>query len=188
MKLFIIQCYPYLFHARSRNFAWHLLWLSTAEGKNIVKLLSQLFSSFKFPSNFWKIAQLLGKIKNAESLRFLSLSFPSKKWSFMAMNSLWSGGKTFTPCASKTNIQRENWNYSIICFTQCTLFFRYAKFYCRFCLPCVICGTHVTRISAGWLHILVASHGLFTFARIEGLLQLWIKTRDLDYSIWATPK
>lgn len=81
----------------------------------------------------------------------------------MAMNSLWSGGKTVTPCASKTNIQRENWNYSIICFTQCTLFFRYAKFYCRFCLPSVICGTHVTRISAGWLHILVASFGLFTW-------------------------
>ena len=116
MKLFIIQCYLYSFHARSRNFAWHLLWLSTTEGTNIVKLLGQLFSTFKFPSNFWKIAPLLGKITNAESLRFLSLSFPSKKSSFMAMNSLWSGGKTFTPCASKTNIRRENWelfNYRI---------------------------------------------------------------------------
>ena len=118
MKLFIIQCYLYLFHARSRNFAWHLLWLSTTEGTNIVKLLGQLFSTFKFPSNFWKIAPLLGKITNAESLRFLSLSFPSKKSSFMAMNSLWSGGKTFTPCASKTNIRRENWNYSITVFTR----------------------------------------------------------------------
>ena len=79
MKLFIIQCYLYSFHARSRNFAWHLLWLSTTEGTNIVKLMGQLFSTFKFPSNFWKIAPLLGKIKNAENLRFLSLSFPSKK-------------------------------------------------------------------------------------------------------------
>ena len=29
---------------------------------------------------------------------------------------------------------------------------------------------------------------LFTFSRISCLLQLWIKTSDLDYSIWATPK
>ena len=32
-----------------------------------------------------------------------------------------------------------------------------------------------------------ASLGLFTFARIACLLQLWIKTSDLDYTIWATP-
>ena len=31
------------------------------------------------PSNFWKIARLLGKIKNTVSLRFISLSFPRKK-------------------------------------------------------------------------------------------------------------
>ena len=29
---------------------------------------------------------------------------------------------------------------------------------------------------------------LVTFARIACLLQLWIKTSELDYSIWATPK
>ena len=32
-----------------------------------------------------------------------------------------------------------------------------------------------------------ASLGLFTFARIACLLQLWIKKRELDNSIWATP-
>ena len=30
--------------------------------------------------------------------------------------------------------------------------------------------------------------GLFTLARIACLLQLGIKTSELDYSIWATPK
>ena len=29
MKLWIIQCCPCLSHARSRHFAWHLLWIST---------------------------------------------------------------------------------------------------------------------------------------------------------------
>ena len=32
------------------------------------------------------------------------------------------------------------------------------------------------------------SRGLFTFARIACLLQLWIKTSDLENSIWVTPK
>ena len=31
-----------------------------------------------------------------------------------------------------------------------------------------------------------ASLGLFTFARTACLLQLWIKTSDLDYTVWAT--
>ena len=35
-----------------------------------------IFDRFTF--HFLKIAQLLGKIKNAESLRFISISFPSK--------------------------------------------------------------------------------------------------------------
>ena len=30
--------------------------------------------------------------------------------------------------------------------------------------------------------------GLFTFARIACVLQLWIKTSDLENSIWVTPK
>ena len=75
------------------------------------------------PSNFLKIARLLGKIKHTVSLRFISLSFGAKivLWediSLLAMNSLysekgndrylWSGGKTFTPCASRAIIfQRE---------------------------------------------------------------------------------
>ena len=85
MKLCIIQCYPYLPHARSRHFAWHLLWIWTTKGKKDVKLsaISQTrqFQPFStdLPSIFWKIASLLGKIKNTVSLRFRSLSFPSKK-------------------------------------------------------------------------------------------------------------
>ena len=75
LKLCTIQCFPHLSHARSRNFAWHRLWLATTEGKNIVKLFTtsqtrqfQLFST-NLPSNFWKIARLLGKIKNTVSKR-----------------------------------------------------------------------------------------------------------------------
>ena len=147
MKLCIIQCYPYLPHARSRHFAWHLLWIWTTKGKNIVKLsaISQTrqFQPFStdLPSIFWKIASLLGKIKNTVSLRFRSLSFPSKKsssertrpywqWIVCTMKKgndryLWSArAKTFTPYAARTIIfQRENLNFLIVCFTQCTLFF-----------------------------------------------------------------
>ena len=95
---------------------------------------------------------------------------------------LWSRGKTFTPCAARTiTFQRKNFNYLIVCFTQCTLFFQYVCFLLPICLPCVICGTYVTRINAvsavSW-HIArqtSAYLGLFTFARIACLLQLWNK-------------
>ena len=40
MKLSNIETIPYLSHTRSRNFASHLLWLSTTKVKNIVKLLA----------------------------------------------------------------------------------------------------------------------------------------------------
>ena len=36
----LIETIPYLSHTRSRNFASHLLWLSTTKGKSIVKLLA----------------------------------------------------------------------------------------------------------------------------------------------------
>ena len=157
MKLCIIQCYPYLSPARSRNFAWHLLWLSTTEGKNNVKILAisqtrqfQLLST-DLPSNFWKIARLLDKIKkNPVSLRFISLCFPSKKWYSWRicrywqspMNSQynekgqWSGENTFTPSAARTIIfHRENLNYLIVCFTLCiSFFFNTFVFYSRFSL------------------------------------------------------
>ena len=76
---------PYISHARSRDFAWHLHWLSTTEGKIIVKLLAisqtrqfQLFLT-NLPSNFRKITQPIGKIKNTVSSRFINLYFPRKK-------------------------------------------------------------------------------------------------------------
>ena len=59
------------------------------------------------------------------------------------------------------------------------------------CLPCVIYGSYVTKIDTALWHSArqtFASLGLFTFARIACLLQLWIKTSELDFSIWATPK
>ena len=102
IKLCIVQCYLYLSHARSRNFAWHLLWYSFTKSKNIVKLLAkiqtrqlQLFSTDK-NSNFWKIARLLGKMKNTVSLRCISFIFSEQKivlWedmSLLTMNSLYS--------------------------------------------------------------------------------------------------
>ena len=88
---------------------------------------------------------------------------------------LWSGGKTFTPCAARTIIfQRENLNYLLVCFTQCTLFFSIRLFsiaslfavhylwsVCNKDKCCVV--TH---------HRTFASLGLFTFARIAFLLLL----------------
>ena len=75
---------------------------------------------------------------------------------------------------------------------QCTLFFQNVCFLLLTCLPCVICGSYVTKINAVLRHSarhsrrLACVLGLFTFARIARLLQLWIKTSELDYSIWAT--
>ena len=84
------------------------------------------------------------------------------------------------------------WFKLIVCFTQCTLFSEYVWFLLPICLPCVICRTYVMTIHAVSWHraadILVASLGLFTFARIACLLQIGIKPSDIDYYIWATPK
>ena len=52
------------------------------------------------------------------------------------------------------------------------------------CLPCL-----ATKINAVLWHRTrqtFAPLGLFRFARIACLLQLWIKTSKLDYSIWAS--
>ena len=162
MKLCFIQCYPYLSHARSRNLTWHLLWLSTTKNKNIVKLLAI--------SHYCQ--WIVSTIKKGND-RYL-----------------WSGVKTFSPCAARTIIfPRENLIYLIVCFTRCTLCFRYVCFYCRFVCRALAVGRIVTRINVVSWHIArqtFASLGLFTFARIACLLQLWIKTGDFDYSIWAT--
>ena len=153
--------YPYLSHARSQNFAWHLLCLLTTEGKNIVKLLAiSQTCQFQFfftdlPRNFWKIAQLLGKIKNTITLRFISLYFLSKKsfsertcpyWQWIVFT-MKIKGQWPVPMVWKKNIhavcgedniiifQRENLNYLIVCFTQHTAVpcvFNAFDFYCRF--------------------------------------------------------
>ena len=81
--------------------------------------------------------------------------------------------------------------YLIVCFTQCTLFFQKVCFLLPICLPCVICGSYVAKINAVLRHSArqtFASLGLFTFACIGCVWQVWIKTSELHYSIWATPK
>ena len=129
----IISC------TRSWNFAWHLLWRSTAESK-------------------LKYYQTLGNKPN-HSHRAL------RRPLFM----------------------RENLNYLIVCFTQCTLFFHKVCFLLPICMPCIICGSNVTKTNAVWWHSArqtFVSLGLYTFACIECLLQLWIKTSEPDYPIW----
>ena len=91
----------------------------------------------RFTFKFLKNHRLLSKI-NTVSLRFISLSFPSKKssseracpyWQWIVCTVKkrndwyqWFVEKPFTPCASRTIIfQRENLKYLIVCFTQCTL-------------------------------------------------------------------
>ena len=79
---------------------------------------SSVFST-DLPSNFWKTARLLGKIKNIVSLRFISLSFPIKKsscertwpywqWIVCTMKKgndrcLWSAGKNFNVVCCEDN-------------------------------------------------------------------------------------
>ena len=84
-------------------------------------------------------------------------------------------------CAARTIIfQRENLNYLIVCFTQCKLFFKKFVF---------IADLFAVRyLSVVCNEAKCMSLGLFTFVRIACLLQLWIKTKELDYSIWAPPK
>ena len=77
----------------------------------------------------------------------------------------------------------KNLNYAIVCFTQCTLLFQKVCFLLQICLPSVIYGTYVTKINAVLWHsarLTFASLGLFTFARIACLLQLWTGRRSDD--------
>ena len=132
---------------RSWNFAWHSLWRTTTESKNIVKLLA--------------ISQTIHTVSCEDNY------FPKGK--FKLFNCLF---------------------YSVY------LVFFFPKKSCfllLICLPCVICGSYVTKINAVLWHMhsarqTFASLGLFVLARIAYLLQLWIKTSELDYSIWPTPK
>ena len=120
------------------------------------------------------------------SLNLRDIFFGARQLRATMLSDSWQWAKPFTPCAARTIIfQRENLTYLIVCFTQCTLFFQKVCFL----LPCVIC-MYVTKINAVLWHRVrqtFASLGSFTFARIACLLQLWIKTSELDCSIWATP-
>ena len=77
---------------------------------------------------------------------------------------------------------RENVNYfKTVCFTQCTLFFQKVCFLLPICLPCAICGSYETKISAvlvrqrpavirvAWLGYLVClrSHVLRAYCNFE---------------------
>ena len=56
---------------------------------------------------------------------------------------LWSGVKTFMPCAARTIIfKRESLNYLLASFTRCTLPFQCVCFLLPSCLPRVSCGTY----------------------------------------------
>ena len=61
--------------------------------------------------------------------------------------------------------QGKIFHYQIVCFTQCTLFFQNVHFLLPICLPCVISGSYVTKITVVLWHNArqtFASLGLFT--------------------------
>ena len=137
----IISC------TRSWNFAWHLLWRSTTESKNIVKLLA--------------ISQTIHTVCCEDDY------FPKGK--LKLFNSLF---------------------HSVY-----LVFFKKFVFYCRFVCHALSMGRMYRRQmlccdTARGRHSrrLACLLSSLTFARIACLLQLWIKTSELDYSIWATPK
>ena len=94
-------------------------------------------------------------------------------------------------CCEDNFFPKENFKlFNSLFYSVCTLFFQYVGFLLPVCL-CAIFGTYVRKINAVSCHIArytYSSLGLFTFARIACLLQLWIKTSHLDYAIWATHK
>ena len=142
---------------------------------------NQLFLK-DFPSVFWKIARFLGKIKNTVSLRFISLSFPSQK---KKGQYLWSGGVALV-CSSLC--------YFFIPALLGIVFLCCIFFYCksgikyparRAFLPAYLCTSRPRDWHSRRLACLL---GLFTFARIACLLQLWIRASVLENSTWASPK
>ena len=146
--------------------------------------------------------------KKCRKLEIYKFIFSTQKivlWedmSLLAMNSLYNEkGQWPVPMVRRKGIHAVSWevflreSLNYLWFHSVYLVFQYVCFLLPICLPCVIYGTYVTRIKAVSWHIarqtfasLACSLGLFTFGRIACLLQLWIKTSDLDYSIWATPK
>ena len=94
-------------------------------------------------------------------------------------------------CCEDYSFPRENLNYLIVCFTQCTLLFPKSLFSVVDLFAVRFCGSCVTKINAVLWHSerqTFASLGLFMFALIAFLFQLWIKTGALDYFIWAKIK
>ena len=98
---------------------------------------------------------------------------------------LYSRGKTFTPYVV------------IVCFTRYTLLFQYVCLLFPICLPCVIFDMYVTHMWHTCDMCRDTSHSRNSrrlaclrshVLREYYILQLWIKTSVLDYSIWATPK
>ena len=68
-------------------------------------------------------------------------------------------------CCEDDYFPRKNLNL-IICFTRCTLFFKKVCFLLPICLPCVICGSYMTRVNAVLWHSArqtFASLSLFTW-------------------------
>ena len=152
-----------------------------------MKLLRRpITASERIPDRFCVISmEFLSLSRRRSSLR----NVPRRRWA--RRNVCRSQAKPFTPCAMKTIIfQRENLNYLIVCFTRYPVFpkslfsiadlfaVRYLWVVCKEDKCCVV-TQRAADIRVAWL---------VTFARIACLLQLWIKTSKLDYSIWATPK
>ena len=103
-----------------------------------------------------------GEIKNTESFR-LSLSFP------------------------------PNWKLSLRCFNMLVAFNFFVPallgivFLCCKVFEIVKVGCRAFFPGCFW-PCTSCSRGFFTLSRIACPSQLWIKTSDLNYSIWATPK
>ena len=144
IKLWIIQCLPLFISCMIAEFCvtsslsldnWGQKCCQTLGNKPNLSI--PIFFT-DLPRNFWKIARILGKIKNAITLRFISLYFVSKKSSSERTCPYWQWivftmkikGQWLVPMVWKKNIhavcgedniiifQRENLNYLIVCFTH----------------------------------------------------------------------
>ena len=227
MKLYIIQCYPWLSHVLDHGILRGIVfgprqlrakilsnWWQINKPRftpravaartiifqsEIVKKINSLFHSVYpvVPKSLFSIADLFA----VRYLRVICTRSWNFAWHLLLRSSterkniiilLEISQTIHTVCYEDDYLfQRENLNYLILCFTQCTLLFqkswfsiadlfavRYLWVVCNKDKCCV-----VTQRAAD---IRVAC--LVTSARIACLLQFWIKTSELDYSIWTTPK
>ena len=183
------------------------IWL--ASPAHVIRPLLRVVLSFSVTSSLaldnWgqKYCQILGN-KPSPSISIIFDRFTFKilknQVSLLAMNSLYNGkGQWPAPMVRRKNIHtvccednyfpKEKFKlfnslfhsvYLVFSIRLISIAVPYLWDVCKEDKCCVV--THHEA------DILVASLGLFTFARIACLLQLWIKTSDLDYSIWAMPK